>query len=90
MIHIRENYSDYYGPKGYNILEGDFIMAGYVIGSEAHKANDARRAMLIGRTKDLRDKGLGAIEIARELGLCESTVRAYMHIINQAESNGMK
>lgn len=65
-------------------------MAGYVIGSEAHKRYERKKAMLIGQTKDLRDKGFSAVEIARELGLCESTVRAYMNVIHQAESNGMK
>lgn len=65
-------------------------MAGYVIGSEAHKEHERRRTMLIGRTKNLRDNGLSAVEIARELGLCESTVRTYLNTIDQAESNGMK
>lgn len=65
-------------------------MAGFVKGSEEQKKAERKRALMIGQTKDLRDKGLSPVEIAEKLKISESTVRSYMNVIDQAEANGMK
>ena len=65
-------------------------MADFVKGSEEQKKAERKMALMIGRTKDLRDKGLSAAEIAEKLQISESTVRSYMNVIDQAEANGMK
>ena len=43
--------------------------------TEIGLAKDERRMLLVARAKSLKEDGLGATEIGREMGLSESTVR---------------
>ena len=45
--------------------------------AEYRRANNERKRLLVDRAKSLRDDGLGASQIGRELGVSESTVRSW-------------
>ena len=52
--------------------------------------NERKRELNIGITKDLFDNGHSVVEIAKILGLNESTVRSYKEVIDKAELNKSK
>lgn len=52
--------------------------------TEIGLAKDERRMLLAARAKSLKDDGLGATEIGREMGLNESTVRSLLNADSEA------
>ena len=55
---------------------------------KAEKINAAKRALLIGKTRDLLKKGYSCSEIAMKLNVSESTVRSCKESIDTARANG--
>ena len=62
-------------------------MEGILKNSSEYRAGQKKRALQVGMTKDLVSKGYSASEIAEKLKLPESTVREYIHVIEEAERN---
>lgn len=53
-------------------------------------AKDERRALDVARAKSLKEDGLGATEIGREMGIPESTVRSLLNDKSEARMNQAK
>lgn len=62
-------------------------MGGILKNSSEYRAGQKKKALLVGRTKDLVSKGYSASEIAEKLKISEATVREYIHIIETVEHN---
>lgn len=58
--------------------------------TEVGLANDERRMYLVARAKSLKQDGLGATEIGREMGLSESTVRSLLNSNSEARMMAAK
>ena len=56
--------------------------------SETREEREWIRAVVIRRVKELRDKAFSTVEIAKKLGLSESSVRSLLNTIEQAEFDG--
>lgn len=57
---------------------------------EVGLANDERRMLDVARAKSLKEDGLGATEIGREMGIPESTVRSLLNPKSEARMNESK
>ena len=51
------------------------------------ETNKSKLELNVGRVKKMSDDGMTVVEIAKKLGLNESTVRSYKAIIDKAEEN---
>ena len=58
--------------------------------TEIALAKDQRRMLAVARAKSLKEDGLGATEIGREMGLPESTVRSLLNSNSEARMNQAK
>lgn len=72
-----------------NIMK-EFNMTTTQYRTEKALAKSERRKLDVARAKSLRDDGLGATEIGREMGLNESTVRSLLNDRSEARMNQAK
>jgi predicted transcriptional regulator len=72
-----------------NIMK-EFNMTTTQYRTEKALAKSERRKLDVARAKSLRDDGLGATEIGREMGLNESTVRSLLNDKSEARMNQAK
>ena len=62
-------------------------MTDRIIGKEAQEKNLRKRQLQIGQVRRLKEDGFNSVEIAKKLGISESTVRSHMNVIEQADAN---
>lgn len=87
---LRKQNLTYYDEKTGKTYSGDTAIAKHLglttsqFRTELGIAKDSRRMLQVARAKSLKEDGLGATEIGREMGLPESTVRSLLNENSEA------